>query len=144
MNAEPVFTAKMSAETAIRNTVASVAAAFAPAMMFMLPMLRAMAFPGCLPDVLIVFVPLGIMHVVRPVPRLIMWLLVLRLVVICPLRFVGALLVLALAPICLVFVRGLCRRPPVLIFVLFIFMLLGIALPSVVVAVLCIGKSRCS
>jgi len=56
---------------------------------------------------------------------------------------VSALVVLML-PRILVFVHGLCWRAPVLVFVFAIFMLLGIALPSVVVAVLCIGKSRCS
>jgi hypothetical protein len=103
-------------------------------MMFMLPMLCAMAFPGCLPDVLIVFVPLGIM--LGPVRRLAMWLLVFRLVVVCTHRFVSALVGLVFPTIRLVFVHGLCWRAPVLIFVFAIFMLLGIALPSVVVSVL--------
>jgi len=110
-------------------------------MVFMLPMLCAMAFPGCLPDVLIVFVPLGIMH--GSVRRLGMWLLVFRWVVVCPHRFVSALVVLMLPRIRLVFVHGLCRGAPVVRFVFVIFMLLGIALPFVV-SMLCVGKGRCS
>jgi hypothetical protein len=65
-----------------------------------------------------------------------MWLLVYRLVVVCPLRFVSALVGLVFLPSCLVFFHGLCRRAPMVLFVFVIFMLLGIALPSVVVPVL--------
>jgi len=75
------------------------------------------------------------MHVLWPVRLLIMWLLVFGLVVVCPHRFVSALVVLML-PRILVFVHGLCWRAPVLVFVFAIFMLLGIALPSVIVSVL--------
>jgi hypothetical protein len=106
-------------------------------MMFMLPMLCAMAFPGFLPGVL--FVPVDLAHVFRPMALLlltrvfrpsallVMWLLVFRSVVACPLM---------LPPIRLVLVRVLRGRTPVLFLVLVIFVLLGITLPFVIVPAL--------
>ncbi len=135
VNAEPVSTAKMRAEMAFGNTVASVTATFVPVMMFMLPMLCAMAFPSFSP-VLFVFVPVGLTHMFRPMPLLVMWLLVFRSVVVCSLLLVRALIALMLPPIRLVFVRVLHRRAPVVFLVFVIFVLLGITLPSVVVPVL--------
>ncbi len=135
VNAKPVATAKMRAEMAFGNTVASVTATFVPVMMFMLPMLCAMAFPSFSP-VLFVFVPVGLTHMFRPMPLLVMWLLVFRSVVVCSLLLVRALIALMLPPIGLVLVRVLHRRAPVVFLVFVIFVLLGITLPSVVVPVL--------
>ena len=57
-NAEPVSTAEIRAEAIIRNAVASIASAFMPAMMFMLPIFCAMVLPNIVwPGVLFVFAP---------------------------------------------------------------------------------------
>jgi hypothetical protein len=46
VDAKPVSTAKVRAKPVLRNAVASVAPAFAPGMMFMLPMLCPVVLPG--------------------------------------------------------------------------------------------------
>ena len=104
VNPEPVSPAKMRAETVFGNAVASVAPAFAPAMMFMLPMVCAMAFPYLSPGVLVVLVPVRFTHVFRPMSLLVMWLPAFWPVVVGPPLLVRALIALVLPSIRLVFV----------------------------------------
>lgn len=85
MDAEPVPTAKMRAEAIWRNSVASITSALVPRTMLMLPMLCAMAVPSFFPGMLVMFPPLGFMHMFRAVPLLVMWLLVFGSVVVCTL-----------------------------------------------------------
>ena len=100
VNTEPVSTAKMRAEVVFGNTVASVTPAFAPAMMFMLPMVRAMALPNFSPPGMIfMFVPVCFAHVFRAMRLLVMRLMPFWFVVSRPL-----LLVVFLRPLGFVFV----------------------------------------
>ncbi len=100
----------MSAETVFRNAVAPVAPTFAPSMMFMLPMLGAMALPNISRSgVVFGFVPGCLAHVLRPIRPLRMWLLPFSAVLLCPLLLVRALFAPFLRPIRLVFVRVLLR-----------------------------------
>jgi len=92
----------MRTEAVFRNAVAPVAPAFAPRMVFMLPMLCAMVAPNiALCSVLFV-------HLARmsgPVDRLVMWLVLFSVVLVCPLLLVRALFVPLLRPFRLVAVR---------------------------------------
>ncbi len=101
----------MRTEAVFRNAVAPVAPAFAPSMMFMLPMLGAMALP-CISRSRVVFgfVPHYLAHVLRPIRTLIMWLLPFSAGLVCPLLLVRALFAPFLRPIRLVSVRVLLRR----------------------------------
>ena len=68
--------AKMRAEPVFRNAVAAVTATLMPSMMFMLPMLGAMALPNIpRPGVLFVIAPVGLAHVFRATRLLVMGLL---------------------------------------------------------------------
>jgi len=110
VNAKPVSTAKMRAEAVFRNAVAPVTPTFAPSMMFMLPMLGAMALPYISRSgVVFGFVPRYLAHVLRPISPLVMWLLPFSAVLVCPLLLVRALFVPFLRPIRLVSVRVLLR-----------------------------------
>ena len=105
MHVEPVPTAKMRVETLFRNTVASVTPAFVPTMMFMFPILCAMALPNLSMCEVLFFMPGCLAHMCRPVPSLVMSLL--SAVLVRPLLLVRALF-MPLRPIRLVSVRALC------------------------------------
>ena len=144
-NAKPVATAKMRTEAIIRNPVAPVPPPFAPATMFTLPIPRAVVLPNIsLSAVLLVFVPLRLAHVLRPIPLLMMGLLPFWPVVICPLLFVVVLFAPLRRLISLAFVRVLLRRASVFLLMLIPLLVLGASVPSVLAAMLCVGESGCS
>jgi hypothetical protein len=144
VNAKPVSTAKMRTEAVFRNAVAPVTAAFAPATMFMLPILCAMALPN-ISRIGVLFVPDCLAHVFRPIRLPVMWLLPLRPILVCPLLLVRALFAPLLRPVRRVSVRVLLRRrASVFLLMLVSLLLLGTSLPSVLMALRCVGRSSCS
>jgi hypothetical protein len=101
----------MRVETVFRNAIASVAPAFAPSVMFMLPMLGAMTLPNISRSGMVFgFVPHDLAHVFRPIRPLGMWLLPFSAGLVWPLLLVRALFAPFLRPIRLVSVRALLRR----------------------------------
>jgi hypothetical protein len=139
-------TAKMRSEAVFRDAVATVTPAFVPGMMFTLPILCAVALPNISRSgVLFVFVPVCRAHMFRPISLPVTWLLPFRAVLVCPRLLVRALFAPLLRSIRRVFVRVLLRRrASVFLLMLVSLLLLGTSLPSVLVAVLCVGRSSCS
>jgi hypothetical protein len=138
-----MFMAKMRMEAAFRNVVAPVTSAFVPSMVFMLPMLCAMVLPNiAVCSVLFVLVAVCLTRVSRPVGRSVMRLLSFSAVHVCPLLLVRALFVPLLRRIRLVSVRVLLRRrASVFLLMLVSLLLLGTSLPSVLMALRCVGRS---
>src|SRR5437588_64209 len=68
VNAKPMSAAKVGTKAVFRNAVASVASAFAPTMMFALPMLGTMVLPDISRSgVLFPFMPARLVHPLRPI-----------------------------------------------------------------------------
>ena len=136
--------AKVGTKAVFRNTIASVASAFAPTMMFALPMLGTMVLPDISRSgVLFPFMPARLVHAFRPMRRPVMCPLPFRPVLVSPVCFVSMLFA-PLRPIRMVSIRVLDRRAPALLLVLVSMLLLGTRLPAVLAAVLCVCQSSCS
>jgi hypothetical protein len=95
----------MGTEAVFGNAVAPVTSTLAPTTMFTLPIVCTMVLPNiALAGMLFVFVPVCRAHVLRPIRRLVMGLLVFRPVLACPRLLVGALFAPLLMVIGAVFV----------------------------------------